>query len=179
LLFLDEPTTGLDPQSRRALWDLIREMRGRGATVFLTTQYLAEADDLSDRVAVVHDGRIAAVGTPGELKDRFGTTAVRLKFSGDSAAEAVRQATGLEPVPAGENGWVVLEVPGGDAAVPALIGRLSASGPVIERLAVVPPTLEDVFVSLTGSELESGVGGTDGSLSAVRRGMGVTAGGRS
>ncbi|MCA1691886.1 MAG: DUF4162 domain-containing protein, partial [Actinobacteria bacterium] len=179
LLFLDEPTTGLDPQSRRALWTLIRQMRDRGATVFLTTQYLAEADDLSDRVAIVHSGKLAAVGSPAELKARFGTTTVQVRVAGPSAADQVRQVTGIDPLTAGEDGWLVLNLPGGEAEVPSVVGRLTASGPTIERLVVAPPTLEEVFVSLTGSEPESGAGGgDDGSLSAVRRGMGVSAGGR-
>ena len=180
VLFLDEPTTGLDPQSRRALWELIRGLRAEGATVFLTTQYLAEADDLADRVAVVHAGRISAVGTPDELKEQYGITTVRLRASGGQrAVEQVRDATGLDPVPAGSDGWMVLTVPGGEEQVPEIVGRLMASGPPIDRLAVQPSSLEDVFVALTGAEIESGAGGgDDGALAAVRRGIGVTAGAR-
>ena len=178
VLFLDEPTTGLDPQSRRALWELIREQRLRGATVFLTTQYLAEADDLSDRVAVVHGGCIAATGSPTGLKDRFGATTVRLRVAGQGAEDRLRQIAPIEVVETGHDGWIALTVKGGEAAVPEIIGRLTTSGLAIERLAVVPPTLEDVFVSLTGSEIEAGGGpGDNGSLSAVRRGMGVASGG--
>ncbi|MGH9166126.1 MAG: ATP-binding cassette domain-containing protein [Acidimicrobiales bacterium] len=177
VLFLDEPSTGLDPQSRRALWELIGRLRHGGTTVFLTTQYLAEADVLADRVAVVHEGRIAAVGAPSELKDRFGATTLRLRLGGVHAEEQLRRLVPADVVVGAEDGWVVLAVPGGDAAVPALIARLSAEGPAIERLAVVSPTLEDVFVTLTGEGIESSAGvGDIGSVSAVRRGMGIGGG---
>ena len=180
VLFLDEPTTGLDPQSRRALWELIRGLRADGATVFLTTQYLAEADELSDRVAVVHDGSIAAIGPSEELKDRFGSTTLRLQVGDPALVARVGQAVGVGPddVVAGHDGWITLAVPGGEPAVPDAVARISAMGAPVERLAVVPPSLEDVFVSLTGNEIESGAGGgDDGALSAVRRGMGVAGGG--
>ena len=179
VLFLDEPTTGLDPQSRRALWELIGALRGDGATVFLTTQYLAEADELSDRVAVVHDGSIAAIGPSQELKDRFGSTTLRLRLAGPSAAR-IAEAAGVAPgdLTAGDDGWINVPIPGGEPAVPGVVARISAMGAAVERLTVVAPTLEDVFVSLTGNEIEAGAGGgDDGALSAVRRGMGVAAGG--
>jgi ABC-2 type transport system ATP-binding protein len=180
VLFLDEPTTGLDPQSRRALWELIRNLRGDGATVFLTTQYLAEADELSDRVAVVHDGGIAAIGPSQELKDRYGSTTLRLRIGDPTLVARVGQAVGVAPddVTTGADGWLTVPVPGGEPAVPGAVARISAIGAPLERLEVVPPSLEDVFVSLTGNEIESGAGGgDDGALSAVRRGMGVAAGG--
>ena len=180
VLFLDEPTTGLDPQSRRALWELIRDLRGDGTTVFLTTQYLAEADELSDRVAVVHDGAIAAIGPPQDLKDRFGSTTLRLKVGDRALAARVGQAVGAAPddVATADGGWITVAVPGGEPAVPGAVARISAMGAPVERLAVVPPSLEDVFVTLTGDEIESDAGGgDDGALSAVRRGMGVSAGG--
>ncbi len=177
VLFLDEPTTGLDPQSRRALWALIRQLRDDGATVFLTTQYLAEADELSDRVAVVHEGTIAAIGPPDELKDRFGSTTLRLRVADPAVITRVGDLIGSGAAPTVDNGWLTVPVPGGEQAVPGLIARISAMGTSVERLAVVPPSLEDVFVRLTGSEIESGPGGgDDGALSAVRRGMGVAVG---
>jgi ABC-2 type transport system ATP-binding protein len=177
VLFLDEPTTGLDPQSRRALWELIRAQQARGATVFLTTQYMAEADELAERVAVIHAGRIAAIGAPAELKELHGATTIRLRVAGAAAEAWVRDTAGAESVTIAGDGRLVVSVTGGDAAVPALVGRLTALGPALERLEVLSPTLEDVFVALTGSDLEAGSGGGDaGSLSAVRRGMGVPAG---
>ena len=177
ILFLDEPTTGLDPQSRRALWDLIRRQRERGTTVFLTTQYLAEADELAERVAIVHGGQIAAMGSPAALKEQHGATTVRLRVAGADAEARVRQAIGPGSITTADDGRLVLSVPGGDAAVPALVGRLAALGPAIERLEVRSATLEDVFVTLTGSEIESGAGSADnGAVTAVRRGIGVPSG---
>lgn len=173
VLFLDEPTTGLDPQSRRALWDLIRGLRDRGSTILLTTQYLAEADELSGWVGVVHDGRIVAMGSPQELKDRWGTTTVRLRLAGTPGAELPEAVAG-EVVLDDDDGWVAVAVPDGEGGVPGLLGRLAAAGLAIERLAVIAPTLEDVFVRLTGTGIESSPGGADtGTASAVRRGMGV------
>ena len=160
VLFLDEPTTGLDPQGRRALWAIVRDLGQRGSTVLLTTQYLAEADELSGRVAIVHDGHIAAIGTPQELKESWGgatTLSVRL---------------------AGHDDWVVREVPGGEAAIPGEIARLAAAGGTIERIRVQSPTLEDVFVRLTGAEMEVGsdTGASGASAIVVRRGVGLTSG---
>ena len=176
VLFLDEPTTGLDPQSRRALWELIRRQQEGGTTVFLTTQYLAEADELAERVAIVHAGHIAALGSPAELKERHGATTVRLRVAGADAEAQVRAAAGVEAV-AADDGWLVLSVTGGDAGVPPLLGRLAALGPAIERLEVRSASLEDVFVTLTGSEIEAGAGSADNSaLTAVRRGIGVPSG---
>ena len=162
VLFLDEPTTGLDPQGRRALWSIVRDLGAAGSTVFLTTQYLAEADELSARVAIVHDGRIAATGTPQELKQRLGgPTTVRVWMAGD-------------------DGWTVLQVPGGDAAVPGVIEELGRAGGTIEQLQVQSPTLEDVFVQVTGTEIEVDAGLDAGGASAivVRRGVGLPSGGR-
>ena len=176
VLFLDEPTTGLDPQSRRALWDLIRRQRDQGTTVFLTTQYLAEADELAERVAVVHAGQVAAIGTPAALKESHPTT-VRLRVAGADAEAQVRAAAGHESVTEAADGRLVVSVTGGDAAVPGLVGRLAALGPAIERLEVLSPTLEDVFVALTGTELETGGDlGDSGALSNARRNLGVPSG---
>jgi ABC-2 type transport system ATP-binding protein len=176
VLFLDEPTTGLDPQGRRAVWDLVRDLRDSGSTVFLTTQYLAEADELSGRVAVVHDGRIAAIGTSQELKDRLGTTTVRVRVppaEESLIADAVRPDTVATVV----EGWLEITVDGGEAAVPAVVGRLTAAGAHVDRLSIHPPSLEDVFVSLTGTQIEASAGGADdGKITAVRRGLGVPSG---
>ncbi|MGI8807866.1 MAG: ATP-binding cassette domain-containing protein [Acidimicrobiales bacterium] len=176
VLFLDEPTTGLDPQGRRAVWDLVRDLRDSGSTVFLTTQYLAEADELSGRVAVVHDGRIAAIGTSQELKDRLGTTTVRVRVS---AGDELRIGEAVAPnvVEARAGGWLEITVQGGEAAVPNLVRLLSGAGAQVDRLSIHPPSLEDVFVSLTGTQIETSAGGVDdGKITAVRRGLGVPAG---
>jgi ABC-2 type transport system ATP-binding protein len=158
---------------------LIGELRAEGTAVFLTTQYLAEADELSDRVAIVHDGRIAALGSPQELRDSVDATTVRMQVT--AASRSRLPAVGLDAAP-DEDGWIVLTVTGdsGGSTVPALIGRLQAAGVEIERLAIMPPTLEDVFVNLTGTEIEAsaGLGAESSSLSAVRRGLGVPGHGR-
>ncbi len=176
VLFLDEPTTGLDPQGRRAVWELVRELRDEGSTVFLTTQYLAEADELSGRVAVVHEGRIAAVGTSEELKDRLGITTITLQVGagdGPAVGEAVRPSA----VAAAAGGWLEITVAGGEAAVPDVVRRLAGAGVAVERLRINPPSLEDVFVALTGTEIETSAGGSDvGKITAVRRGLGVPSG---
>jgi ABC-2 type transport system ATP-binding protein len=177
VLFLDEPTTGLDPQGRRAVWDLVRDLRDSGSTVFLTTQYLAEADELSGRVAVVHDGRIAAIGTSQELKDRLGSTTVRVRVAGAEGVARIREAVTPNPVAPAGDGWLEVTVKGGEAAVPAVVGRLTGSGAPVERLSIHPPSLEDVFVSLTGTQIETSAGGADnGKITAVRRGLGVPSG---
>ncbi len=176
VLFLDEPTTGLDPQGRRAVWDLVRSLRDDGSTVFLTTQYLTEADELSGRVAVVSDGRIAAIGTSQELKDRLGATTVRVRAAvGDEAR--FRAAAGADPLVATGDGWFEVTVGGGEAAVPGVVARLIGAGAPVDRLSIHPPSLEDVFVGLTGTEIESSAGGADdGRITAVRRGLGVPGG---
>jgi ABC-2 type transport system ATP-binding protein len=175
VLFLDEPTTGLDPQGRRAVWELVKDLRGGGSTVFLTTQYLAEADELASRVAVVHDGRIAAIGTSQELKDRMGTTTVRVRVAAEDRLR-VREAVAPDPVAEADE-WSEITVLSGEAAVPAVVARLVAAGVKLDRLTIRPPTLEDVFVGLTGTQIEASAGGTDvGKITAVRRGLGVPAG---
>jgi len=176
VLFLDEPTTGLDPQGRRAVWDLVRDLRDSGSTVFLTTQYLAEADELSGRVAVVHDGRIAAIGTSQELKDQMGTTTVRVRVEADDGSR-VREAVAPNVVAPLAGGWLEITVDGGEASVPGVVARLSAAGAQVDRLSIHPPSLEDVFVSLTGTQIEASAGGgDDGKITAVRRGLGVPTG---
>jgi daunorubicin resistance ABC transporter ATP-binding subunit len=175
VLFLDEPTTGLDPQGRRAVWELVKDLRSDGSTVFLTTQYLAEADELASRVAVVHDGRIAAIGTSQELKDRLGTTTIRVRVAAEDGRR-IAEAVAPDPVTDSE-GWSEVTVLGGEAAVPAVMGRLVGAGVAVDRLAIRPPSLEDVFVGLTGTQIETSAGGTDvGKITAVRRGLGVPTG---
>jgi ABC-2 type transport system ATP-binding protein len=169
VLFLDEPTTGLDPQGRRAVWDLVRQLRDQGSTVFLTTQNLAEAEQISVRVAIVHEGRIAAIGSPEELKARFApATTVRVRVDPERITH-VRQATDERVRSLGDDGWLEITVGEGGAAVAALIARLGAAA-TIERLSISPPSLEDVFVNLTGAEIESSAGtGDAGAIAATRR----------
>lgn len=174
VLFLDEPTTGLDPQSRRALWEQIRALRSEGSTVFLTTQYLAEADELSDRVAIVHGGVIAAVGTPAQLKDQLGTTTIRARTTNPQAQRRVVESTAATPDPH-DGDWVRLTVDGDQREVLARLSRVAAMEGDVDRVEVLAPTLEDVFVNVTGTEIE-GTSDSDagGGLAVARRTQGVT-----
>lgn len=178
VLFLDEPTTGLDPQGRRAVWELVRDLCATGSTVFLTTQYLDEADALAGRVAVVHAGRIAAIGTPRQLKDGHGTTTIRVGV-GPADEDRLRAAVAPNPVAPGDHGSWEVTVLGGEAAVAAVVASVVASGLQPHRLSTHPPTLEDVFVGLTGAQIEAAAGGADaGNVTAVRRGLGLAGPGR-
>lgn len=179
ILFLDEPTTGLDPQGRRGLWALVGELRDQGSTVFLTTQYLAEADALANRVAIIHGGNIAAIGRPEELKARFGgPTTIRVRVDEPNAARVRDAARGLLRSDS-MDGWLTLTVEGGETEVPAVIANLGVVGASVEHLSIHSPSLEDVFVNLTGTEIEhSGDSGDAGSVAAARRAMGVAPGSR-
>jgi ABC-2 type transport system ATP-binding protein len=154
LLFLDEPTTGLDPQSRRQLWDVVAGARSAGKTVVLTTHYMDEAQRLCDRVAIVDRGRVIALGTPRELIAQvaghevveFATNGVHLDD------DALGRLPGARGVRRAAGGWAIT-VDRVHVMVPALLAHLEASGAPLERLATHSATLEDVFVSLTGRRL--------------------------
>ncbi|WP_062434429.1 ATP-binding cassette domain-containing protein [Herbidospora daliensis] len=149
IIFLDEPTTGLDPRSRRTMWEIIRELVADGTTVFLTTQYLEEADQLAGRVAVLDHGRLVAEGTPAELKRRVPGSHVRLRFADRTALDAAaRVLAGSTP----DDDDLTLRVPGdgGVRALRALLDRLDAHGVEVGELSVHTPDLDDVFLSLTG-----------------------------
>ncbi|HTT71903.1 MAG TPA: ABC transporter ATP-binding protein [Anaeromyxobacteraceae bacterium] len=154
LLFLDEPTTGLDPQSRRQLWDVVLGLKAEGRTVLLTTHYMDEAERLCDRVAIVDRGRVIALGTPRELIARVAGHAV-VEFAVDgalldeAALGALPGARGLRRTPGG----FALTVDRVHVAVPALLAHLEASRAPLERLSTHSATLEDVFVTLTGRRL--------------------------
>jgi len=154
IIFLDEPTTGLDPRSRRTMWALIRELVADGVTVFLTTQHLEEADRLADRLAVLDHGRLVAEGTPEELKRRIPGTHVRLRFA-DAAelAAAAQVLTGATP----DDATLTLRVPGdgGTRSLRALLDRLDEHGLDAEELSVHTPDLDDVFLALTGRSTET------------------------
>ncbi|WP_159941611.1 MULTISPECIES: ATP-binding cassette domain-containing protein [unclassified Nocardiopsis] len=148
LIFLDEPTTGLDPRSRRDMWQIIRELVADGVTVFLTTQYLEEADQLADRIAVLDHGTIVAQGTAAELKRRVPGGHVRLRFAGADALESAARTLGGEADPEA----LALDVPGGGgvASLRHLLDRLDAASVTPEELSVHTPDLDDVFLALTG-----------------------------
>ncbi|MEU4804859.1 ATP-binding cassette domain-containing protein [Actinosynnema sp. NPDC023587] len=151
VLFLDEPTTGLDPRSRREVWSAVADLARSGVTVLLTTQYLEEADRLADRIAVLHGGEIVAEGTAAELKDRAGAATVEL-FLPDRAALADASAA-LDGVPDGEK--LSLRVPGDGSArhVREVLDLLDRRGVPVDRLELHRPTLDEVFLSLTGPEV--------------------------
>ena len=149
IIFLDEPTTGLDPRSRRVMWQTIRELVAGGVTIFLTTQQLDEADKLADRVAVLDHGNVVAAGTPEELKRSISGAHVRLHFADatglDAAARALDGAFR-------HDGTLTLEVPsdGGAIAVRELLNRLGDTAAAVDEVYVHTPDLDDVFFALTG-----------------------------
>ena len=150
IIFLDEPTTGLDPRSRRVMWQVVRELVADGITIFLTTQYLEEADRLASRIALLDGGRVVAQGTPAELKRRVPGGSVTLEFA--DAAELDRAARILGGT--ADEAALALHVPsdGGVGSVRALLDRLDAESLDVEALAVRSAELEDVFLSLTGRQ---------------------------
>jgi ABC-2 type transport system ATP-binding protein len=149
LIFLDEPTTGLDPRSRRSMWQLIRELAAAGTTILLTTQYLDEADDLADRIAVLDRGRIVAEGTPDELKRRIPGGHVELRFAAPAALAA---ASGLVGTGTRDDDKLTLQVPsdGGVRSLRDLLDRLDGAGVEVDGLSLHTPDLDDVFFALTG-----------------------------
>ncbi|MEE1788131.1 ATP-binding cassette domain-containing protein [Streptomyces sp. SP17BM10] len=149
IIFLDEPTTGLDPRSRRTMWEIVRELVTDGTTVFLTTQYLEEADQLADRIAVLHRGRIAAHGTPAELKRQVPGTHVRFRFATPQDLDA---AARLLPGSIRDDQELTLRVPGDgrSRSVRALLDRLDDHAIDAEEFSVHTPDLDDVFFALTG-----------------------------
>ena len=155
LLFLDEPTTGLDPQARRQLWDLIGDLRAGGRTIVLTTHYMEEAERLCDRVAIVDHGRAIALGTPRELVQSLGAEHVVEFALGDGVAlapETLASIRGVQSVRANEGTWA-LTVAELHLAVPAILAELERRGATLSELRTHSATLEDVFVSLTGRHL--------------------------
>lgn len=156
LLVLDEPTTGLDPQARRQLWDLVEEFRKTGRTILLTTHYMEEAERLCDRVAIVDHGRVIALGTPRELVASLGAAHVVEFSTGDAASPLDREffsgVPGITAVRV-DGGLVTLEVKESHAAIPALLAALEKRGLNLTQLRTHSATLEDVFVARTGRHL--------------------------
>ncbi|RZU73013.1 ABC-2 type transport system ATP-binding protein [Micromonospora kangleipakensis] len=149
LIFLDEPTTGLDPRSRRVMWQIIRDLVAGGVSIFLTTQYLEEADQLADRIALLDGGRLVAEGTPDELKRRVPGGHVRLRFADvDGLAAAARTV----PTAARDDESLTLQIPsdGGVRSVKALLDRLDDAAVDVDALTLHTPDLDDVFLALTG-----------------------------
>jgi len=151
IIFLDEPTTGLDPRSRRVMWDIVRGLVAEGVTIFLTTQYLEEADKLASRIALLDAGRLVAQGTPAELKRRVPGGSVRLEF-GD-AARLEQAATAIGAGAVRDEDGLALQVPNDGSVhdLKRLIDQLDSSAIEVEGLSVRSADLDDVFLSLTGS----------------------------
>ncbi len=158
LLFLDEPTTGLDPQARRQLWELIGELRAGGRTIVLTTHYMEEAERLCDRVAIMDHGRAIALGTPRELVQSLGADHVVEFALGDGVVldrDALARIRGVQGVRSSQGTWA-LTVAELHLAVPAILAELERRGATLAELRTHSATLEDVFVSLTGRHLREG-----------------------
>ena len=155
VLFLDEPTTGLDPQSRRQLWDIVRQFQKRGGTILLTTHYMDEAERLCDRLAIIDHGKIIAEGSPAELIERLGghhVVEVAVSGNGFEGEAAWRGLPGVQSVRR-EEGIVSLQVHEPHETIPALLAAVQKEGSRLEHLTTRQASLEDVFVQLTGRHL--------------------------
>jgi ABC-2 type transport system ATP-binding protein len=156
VLFLDEPTTGLDPVSRQAIWEEVTKLNDEGTTVFLTTQYLEEADQLADRVGIITDGLLVAEGTPRELKAQVGKPHLEISLAQQDGTpvecnEVLSRFGKLLPE---KDGLALVELERGAADVGPVVRALDEAGLAVESLELVEPTLDDVFVKETGRHLE-------------------------
>jgi len=160
VLFLDEPTTGLDPRSRLSLWEVIETLVAEGTTVLLTTQYLDEADRLADAVAVIDHGRLIAEGTTDELKDRVGGERLEVRLDADADVQAAVRALApmSDEAPSAEGTLVQVPVRVRNGAIVEAVHRLSEADVGVDDLALRRPTLDDVFLALTGHAAEDGSG---------------------
>jgi ABC-2 type transport system ATP-binding protein len=149
VIFLDEPTTGLDPQARRAVWDVIRKLKGEGRTVMLTTHYLEEAEELADRVAIMNHGKIVAMGTTEEIETKYGSGQKMVVKAREDLLKYLKENTKLQVE--GDGGWVTIRLKDKDEAMVAL-GSIEESGAEWGDLSVKKDSLEDVFLRLVGPE---------------------------
>jgi ABC-2 type transport system ATP-binding protein len=154
VLFLDEPTTGLDPLSRRAIWDEVRTLNRDGTTVFLTTQYLEEADQLADRIGIIANGAMAAEDTPQRLKANVGNPHLELRLREGEAEQAREIVCRFGECMHAENGNIAVSLKNGAADVAPIVRALDEAGLVVESLDLIEPTLDDVFLATTGQTLE-------------------------
>ncbi|WP_022929573.1 ATP-binding cassette domain-containing protein [Patulibacter americanus] len=169
VLFLDEPTTGLDPTSRSALWREVRSLNDDGTTVFLTTQYLEEAEQLADRVGIIAGGSLVAEGTPAELKAHVGEPTLHVDLAPESDVAAARVAlSAVGPlVDCQDDARVAIRAARGKATVPLAIRALDEAGIAVESVEVESPTLDDVFAAVTGSTLEGATQGASADQAEV------------
>jgi len=151
VLFLDEPTTGLDPGSRRVLWDEIKRLRDSGVTIILTTQYLEEADELADRISIIDQGLVVAEGSPDELKSLVGGDVITFSFTDE---ESVLKANSLIEDSEIENSELRVTVENGAKKIPPLFAMLSENNIEVVSVSASKPTLDDVFLQVTGYRLE-------------------------
>ncbi|MEY7974303.1 ATP-binding cassette domain-containing protein [Saccharomonospora xinjiangensis] len=156
VIFLDEPTTGLDPRSRRNMWDIVRGLVADGVTIFLTTQYLEEADELADRIAVLDKGRLVAEGTADELKRLVSGGHVRLRFADHDSLDTARRALG-QTSPDSDALALRVSSDGSLRSLKTLIDRLDDRAVEVEELSVHTPDLDDVFLALTGNPTDEKV----------------------
>ncbi|WP_437584453.1 ATP-binding cassette domain-containing protein [Paramicrobacterium sp. CJ85] len=153
LIFLDEPTTGLDPRTRNQMWDTVRRLVSEGSTVLLTTQYLDEADQLADRIAVIDSGRVVAEGTSDDLKASIGTSSLNLRLSDtgdtDAALQAIRQVLGVEAALSPEAARISVPLLEADRVTDLLV-ELRSRGIHLAEMSVQKPSLDEVFLTITG-----------------------------
>jgi ABC-2 type transport system ATP-binding protein len=154
IVFFDEPTTGLDPQSRNDMWETIRELAEKGTTIFLTTQYLEEADRLADQIAILHGGRVVAGGTPSELKTMVPSGLVELDFAGDNDLAAAQQALANGHELSRVDSKLVVASDGSVADMADMFIRLNNAGLEPTRFIAKEPTLDDVFFQILGEDKE-------------------------
>ncbi len=173
VLFLDEPTTGLDPASRLGLWDVIEDLVEDGTTILLTTQYLEEADRLANRIAVIDGGLVIAEGTATELKDRLGEDVVDLRIAETArtaeALELLRPLAATEPRSDIASGRISLPVHHGAGTLAEVVRRIDGAGLEVAELSLHRPSLDDVFLSLTGRRAEGGAEATEDETTAPTR----------
>ena len=157
ILFLDEPTTGLDPASRRDVWDEVRRLnRSLGMTIFLTTQYLEEADELADKIAIINQGEIAAEGSPTELKAAFGAESINITLpSPEMAVQAAFQLGSMTDNIQNDRSTLRVYLPHAAQAVPTVVDRLRNANLDLVSLTLSQPTLDDVFLQVTGSRIQT------------------------
>lgn len=154
VLFLDEPTLGLDPQTRMRMWDYIRQVNATGTTIFLTTHYMDEADMLSDRISIIDHGRIVITGTPEELKSSLGEDVVYLETGDDAKArEALRELEEIRSIVGSPRGLSITVSTDGSHSLPRIVERVRGAGIEVASVNLKKPTMDDVFVHYTGREL--------------------------